>query len=156
MRKAELLFGLGVLFFGGLFLEESLRLPYFVNKVPGPGFLPVWLSLGIIAMGLGLTIPHFRPSSASPLTEQKPTGSGAWQRVGMIIGGLAVVTALLKSLGFLITTILYVGLVAFGLGMRSLRVLVAVSMLTGTVLYGVFVVLLEVEMPVGFLSVFGW
>lgn len=151
MSKGETAFALGVTAFGVGLMEETLKLPYFVEEVPGPGFLPFWLAAAIIALGLALTLRGVRLKPDPSRPELWPDIDG-WGRVGIVVVAAVIGLLLLETAGFLVVAALFVGSVAFGLGVRSWRVLATVPLLAALVLHGVFVVGLKVPLPKGILS----
>jgi putative tricarboxylic transport membrane protein len=153
MSKAETIVGVGVLSIGALLLMGTIKMPYFLEGVPGPGFLPLWLSFGLITSGGMLTIKGIWPGPL-PKAEIIWPGRIGWWRNGILLSALAISFLLLDLLGFLITTALFVAAVAFGLGTRSWRILASVPLLTAIVLYGVFAVWLRVPLPRGILAFF--
>lgn len=72
------------------------------------------------------------------------------------MGALAVALTLLEALGFLLSAALYTGVVIFGLGVRSWRILIFVSIVTPLMLYTIFGVWLKVPLPAGILDAVGW
>lgn len=153
MSKAETIVGCGVLSMGALLLMGTIKMPYFLEGVPGPGFLPLWLSLALIATGGILTIKGIRPGPLPKAVVIWPERIG-WRRNGILLSALAISFLLLDLLGFLVITALFVAAVAFGLGTRSWRILTSVPLLTAIVLYGVFAVWLRVPLPRGILAFF--
>ncbi len=153
MNRAETIVGVGVLSIGVFLLLGSMQMPYFLEGVPGPGFLPLWLSLGLIAAGGMLTMKGIRPGPL-PKAEVIWPGWIAWKRNGILLITLAISFLLLDLLGFLVTTALFVAVVAYGLGTRSWRILASLPPLTAIVLYGVFAVWLRVPLPRGILALF--
>ncbi len=153
MNRAETIVGVGVLSIGALLFLGSIRMPYFLEGVPGPGFLPLWLSLGLIAAGGMLTLKGIRPGP-SPKAEVIWPGGAGWKRNGILLIALAIAFLLLDLLGFLVTTALFVAVVAYGLGTRSWRILASLPPLTAIVLHGVFAVWLRVPLPRGILAFF--
>jgi hypothetical protein len=150
MNKAETFAGALVLAIGAAILFGSVKLPYLVEGVPGPGFLPRWIAAGLLGTGLVLTVQGIR---ARVLQEAIPwPTAGGWARVGLMLGALAVSLVLLDKLGFLLTTTLFMGVVVFGLGVRSWRMLASIPLLAAIGLYVVFAVWLRVPLPKGFLS----
>lgn len=153
MSKAETIVGVGVLSMGAWLLMGTIKMPYSLEGVPGPGFLPLWLSLALIATGGILTIKGIRPGPL-PKTEVIWPERIGWRRNGILLCALALSFLLLDLLGFLVTTALFVAAVAFGLGTRSWRILASVPLLTAIVLYGVFAAWLKVPLPRGILAFF--
>ncbi len=154
MNKAETIAGLVFAGLGIYMGLVSLRFPYLLDAVPGPGFLPRWIALGLIACGLVLTVNALRPRVASAEPIAWPD-AGGWRRVGLMFGALAVALVLLVKLGFLVTTTLFMAVVIFGLGVRSWVMLTTVPLLAATGLYLVFAVWLRVPLPRGILDFFG-
>src|SRR5688572_5256134 len=61
MNKAETAAGAVVVAVGAFMMVESMKMLYMVNNVPGPGFLPRLLAIGLIVSGLILTVKGIRP-----------------------------------------------------------------------------------------------
>ncbi len=154
MNKAETVAGAVCVAIGVLMLLESIKFPYFVEGVPGPGFLPLWISFGIIGTGLVLTVKGIRPRLVTLEGIAWPEAAG-WRRVGLMFGALAVSLLLLEILGFMVTTALFMAVVVFGLGVRSWRMLASVPLLSAVGLYAIFAVWLRVPLPKGILAFFG-
>lgn len=151
MGKAQTVFALLIAAYGAFLLEESLKLPYFVLEVPGPGFLPMWLGVVIIGIGLTLAIQGVRSRSLAAGEGEWPDALG-WRRLAVAAVSLVVCLVFMKVLGFFLTCLLYVVIVAFGLGIRSWRVLVTLPLAATVVLHMVFSVWLKVPLPKGLLS----
>jgi putative tricarboxylic transport membrane protein len=154
MNRAETLVGAAILAIGIWVLVEAIKFPYFLEGVPGPGFLPLWVSFGIIGTGLVLTAQGIRRRLVPREGITWPNATG-WRQVGLMLGALAVSLLLLEKLGFMVTTTLFMAVVIFCLGMRSWRMLVSVPLLSAIGLYGIFAVWLRVPLPKGILAVFG-
>lgn len=154
MNKSEAVAGAVCAAIGGLMLLESLKFPYFVEGVPGPGFLPLWISFGIIGTGLVLAVKGIRPRLIAQEEITWPEAAG-WRRVGLMFAALAVSLLLLEILGFMVTTTLFMAVVVFGLGIRSWRMLASVPLLSAVGLYAIFAVWLRVPLPKGILAFFG-
>ena len=156
MNKAET--GAGAVFvaIGGWMLLGAIKMPYFVEGVPGPGFLPLWIALGIIVSGVVLTAKGFWPRLAAPDEEGVtwPQAAG-WRRVVLMLGAMAVSLVVLEKLGFMVTTTLFMVVVVFGLGVRSRWVLATVPLVSAVMLYVIFAVWLRVPLPKGILAFFG-
>lgn len=153
MKIAETTFGLAVLIFGGLMLRESLKLDYYVQDVPGPGFLPVWVALGTVVLGAGLVLQGVRASHDADSDAAWPSSTG-WLRIAVVWVGLAVVLVVLESAGFLVSAALFSALVAVGLGVRSWRLLATMPVLSAAALYVIFALWLRVPLPKGILGIF--
>lgn len=154
MNRGEAVAGSVCLALGAWMLLESIKFPYFVEGVPGPGFLPLWISFGIVGSGLALAVKGFRPRLASQEVITWPDVAG-WRRVALMLGALAVSLLLLEFLGFMLTTTLFMAVMVFGLGVRTWRMLVSVPLVSAIGLYVIFAVWLRVPLPKGILAFFG-
>jgi putative tricarboxylic transport membrane protein len=152
MNKAEAVSGAFFVAIGGFMLLHALKLAYLVENIPGPGFLPRWIAGGLIAAGCVLVVKALRAEGAEPPAWPGPAG---WRRVVLLLGALGVAFVVLTTLGFLVTTALFVGVVIFSLGVRSWKTLATVPLLAAIVLYVVFAVCLSVPLPKGVLEGLG-
>jgi len=151
MNRVETAAGAVVLAVGVSLLAGALRFPFLLQGIPGPGFLPLLVSFGIVATGLALTVTAVRRG--------QPAGAGiawpplpGWLRLGVMLAAMAVSILLLDVLGFLVVTTLFMGVMIFGLGERSWRMLATVPVLSAIALYGIFAVWLRVPLPKGILT----
>jgi hypothetical protein len=148
MNKTETAAGGVVTAIGVLMLLQSLRFAYFLEGVPGPGFLPRWIAIALIGTGLVLTVKGLRPAVVLEEAIQWPDAAG-WKRVALMLGALAVALILLDKLGFMVVTTAFMAVLIFGLGVRSWRMLVSVPLVAAIGLYVVFAVWLRVPLPKG-------
>jgi putative tricarboxylic transport membrane protein len=155
MRRAAVLLPIGWSVFGCVILWQSLStMDYFLvaRRAPGPGFLPFWLSLGVVVLGALLTMQAAREAVEPSSDDLWPERAG-WLRIGMVFGGTALALIAMSRLGFLLTSILFVTLLSYGLGYRKLRILLPTAVAMGVSLHILFTLWLRVEMPPGIL---GW
>jgi len=150
MGKAQAGFALLITAYGVFLLKKSLELPMFVLEVPGPGFLPLLLAVAIIVVGGALTINGIRAWSLSSDEGVWPDMFG-WRRLAVATIPLFAFLFFLKTLGFFLMCLLYLAVVAYGLGVRSWRVLLTLPLIATVVLHLVFSVWLKVPLPKGIL-----
>ncbi len=150
MHKAETVAGLVVVAIGALLMIESSKLPYLVESVPGPGFLPLWIAAGILVTGAVVLFNALRGRAAGPAIEWP----SAWGRrqFGVLLGALALALLVFTKLGFFITTTFFMGVVIFSLGVRSWPTLLIAPLASAGILYLVFAVWLGVPLPAGVLG----
>ena len=148
MNKAETTAGGIVTVVGVLMLLESMKFAYFLEGVPGPGFLPRWIAVGLVCTGLVLTVKGLRPGMVLQEAIQWPD-AGGWKRIALMLGALAVALILLEKLGFMVVTTVFMAVLIFGLGVRSWVMLVSVPLVAAIGLYVVFAVWLRVPLPKG-------
>ena len=145
MRRADLLIGIGLLFFATLYLRESFEITTgFASDRLGPTFFPRLLAGALAVCALALMWRSLRGrSDTAPLPPV---------RIGLFVGtvGFTLAYALfLRPLGYLIATPLYLASVVMLLGYRSpVGVTATVVGVTG-VLYLVFARALHVLIPMG-------
>jgi putative tricarboxylic transport membrane protein len=150
--RAAVLLPIALIAFGGVILWQSLAtMDYFLvaRGAPGPGFLPFWLSVGVIALGAALTVRVLRDAGSEKVDWPDALG---WTRIAMVLGGTALVLIVLQPVGFFITSMLFVGLLAYGLGFRKLRYLLPTTIGIGVFFELLFESGLRVELPPGILS----
>lgn len=148
MEKAETVGGLLLVAVGIVILVAASRLPYMVEDVPGPGFLPLWLSFGILISGAIVTFNavrgRLRPGEPIPW----PNASG-WMQVVVLMIALGLGFFFFDELGFVVTTALFMAVVIFSLGVRSPLTLVIAPLAAAGILYAVFAMWLSVPLPQG-------
>ena len=84
MNRAGAAAGAVVLAVGIALLVAASRFPFFLQGVPGPGFLPLFVAFGIVGSGLVLLVSAWRGGSqrAKPIQWAPPAG---WARVGLML-----------------------------------------------------------------------
>src|SRR5688572_13752488 len=102
MHKAEVTAGVLVFAFGAALLAGALRFPFFLDGAPGPGFLPLLISLGIVASGLVLVTGAIRGTIRTE--DPRWAAAAGWRRVGYMLAAMTVSFLLLEELGFLVVT----------------------------------------------------
>ena len=152
MRKpdqisAVIILGLGV--YVGL---EGWRLAYWADPevhVPGPGFLPFWLGVGLVVGGVGILLEtHWTPLGSQPWFPSRD----ALVRVVVLIFLMGLLTLAMNSLGMLLALGLYllVFLAIYTPGRWLLILLMAVG--TPVTVHLVFERWLKVPLLQGFLG----
>src|SRR5699024_12677699 len=104
MRKANLYLGAITIVLCGLILLGTFvtGLKLFANNLPGPGFLPFWLSLGIVLMGALIIVGALRKKEKMEKDEESkedsPFNKEEFYNFAVIIGsgiGVVLLTPLL-------------------------------------------------------------
>ena len=145
MRRADLVIGIGLLAFAGLYYRESLEITVgFASDRLGPIFFPRLLAVALALSALGL----IRRS----LTGRSDPGPLSPVRLGLVAGTVGLTLAyalLLRPLGYLIATPLYLAGVVAVQGARDVRGLLGTAVGVTAVLYLVFARALHVLVPMG-------
>jgi hypothetical protein len=141
-----------ILAIGVALLIGALGFPLLLNGVPGPGFLPLVISIGILGCGARLVVrgmwsPRRGGVSWPPLS--------GWARVGMMLAAMAASFWLMEPLGFIVVTAAFMAVMVYFLGERSWPVLATVPVLSAVGLYVVFAVWLRVPLPKGIITFLG-
>lgn len=140
--------GLLMLLFSAVIFCQSLRLDYYTDTGPGPGFFPLWLSGGLGIFSLSYIVSSFKEKIA--FSEILPTGSGLWNVV-TLVGSLVFFLLTVEYLGFLLacTIMLFFILRRLFTWYSGLMISIAISLC----LFVVFHIFLGVPLPVNAL---GW
>jgi hypothetical protein len=151
-RRVHVILGLVVAGLGAwlLYLSHTDLAFRGENQEPGPGYLPVLLTIGLVGLGLALTAawifgPRARSGDA-PTLSLEPRGMA---RAGLVWLALVVCAFLIEPLGFLVAGEVLVILVIVVIErMRSIPSIVAL-LLVPPAMYLLFATLLEVQLPEG-------
>jgi putative tricarboxylic transport membrane protein len=148
MKNRDLVSSIVWMTLGGLFVVGALMEGLMRRGVPGPGFLPFFTGLALIFVSLFVFIPALRRKT-------KSADGGLFPEPGSLRKLLSAVTALfafgiaLEYLGYLITTFLFMFFVARLMEPKGWRTTTLMALLTAILSYLLFMVLLEVQLPIG-------
>lgn len=146
MKRADVLAGLCLIGLGIFIIQQALQLDYINEYGPGPGFLPLWLGIGFLALTSPLVVMTIlRPMSHAAEEE-------SWEEMGRAAatwGGLMVATALLNRLGFILSFTLFTLFLVLVMDRRPLFTAVTVAVGSAFGFYLIFAVALGVSLPVG-------
>lgn len=128
---------------------ESWRLKLGTFHKPGPGFFPFWTA---VLLGLLSVI-----SLTKSFKEKREPSPGIWARVNFLKLGLLLVVLflyaiLLNTIGFLPGTLFLLFFLFRATEPYNWKKVLFASLLTVAATYVVFVVLLECQLPRGFLE----
>lgn len=151
-RRVHVVLGLVIAGLGAWLLYRSLTELEFrgPNGEPGPGYLPVLLTLGLVVLGLALSaVWLFGPKARSgeaPTLSLHPRGMGRALMVWLV---MVVCAVLIEPLGFLAAGEVLVLLVIVVVErIRSIPLIVTLLLLPPA-MYLLFDTLLEVQLPEG-------
>ncbi|WP_413723991.1 tripartite tricarboxylate transporter TctB family protein [Sodalis sp. RH16] len=168
MRRADVAFGSVVAIVAAAVLIMAWQMPFYLNNVPGPGFLPriiafVLLILGVIlvAQSLRPSIPEVRAIGVVNPIETKTHGKPDPKEIAphffpkktvAVFIGYVVAVPLFASIGFVLTGVLLMAYLLLYVEKRrsvaSYIALVAVPI----AIYLLFVQVLSIELPTGLLN----
>jgi putative tricarboxylic transport membrane protein len=150
VRLADLIAGGGLLALGVAFSGMAVRnYTYWGSTGPGSGFLPLWLGLTMAVLAAGLLIGAWR--ARAPGARWLPEGAGL-RRLVVVLGVTAGLIALLKVIGMVVGTVLFlVAILRLVEGIRW-RTTLAIATGAAAINYLVFTYWLRVPFPVGVLG----
>jgi hypothetical protein len=147
-RQIDVGLGAIIVALGIFVLLQSLRLDFYLEGIPGPGFFPTLVAGALAIAGGLLCLSGLFGHKDTSADFDPPTRSQARRSLGIWIALVGSVL-LVPIAGFVIAMLALVGILIFGLeGKRDLRGLVAVIAIPGLV-YLLFVMLLQVQLPTG-------
>ncbi len=150
MRRKDLLGGLFFVGVGLLFTFYSRSVDIGTWEEPGPGFFPFWGGLLMLCLSGLLVVKNLFKAvlSADLFFPEKDS----WKRVSATVLALIAFNLLLRPLGFILVTFLFVSfLVKFIFPQSWVRALVTAALATAATRI-IFVNLLEINFPKGILG----
>jgi len=151
MRRVHQITGVVFLLVAAFLGHHAVGLRYYTPLGPGPGFFPVWLSLllGLLAIGVLLRASFAPPM---PLPEEFIAPRSGYARMTAVLVALFAVPFVMPALGFRLTMLgFYLALLSV-LGRRHPVETVILSLLGSFGVYHAFVELLSQPLPVGSLG----
>jgi putative tricarboxylic transport membrane protein len=137
----------------GIFLAALLiSLDYSLTDAlgPGPGFFPFWLSLIGATLTLAILIQDAR-SRDTAAADILPDRQSALQ-AGAVVFALTAAGALIETLGFRLTMLLFIAGLLAALGARSPAAIVLTALAGSFGVFHIFYYWLKVPLPVGALG----
>jgi hypothetical protein len=137
---------------GTVVLLQSRELDYLAEYGPGPGFLPFWLGVGVIALGIALLAKAtFRSEKTE--TTKLPTRHAATQLL-LVCGGIFGLALLANTIGLII----YIGVLFFFLlffvERRGWIFALVMAIASPLALWLIFELGLDLRLPMGLLDLF--
>jgi putative tricarboxylic transport membrane protein len=146
LHKNDLISAFCVAAFGVYVAVASARLPYVSEHGPGPGFMPLWLGIGLILLSLFLIVVDLaRPPSG------RTRKSGNWPVTRALVGWFVLMGSIifLPRLGFTLSLALLTIFLVIVLDRRSVWTALSVAFGLGLSFYVVFVLALGLPLPSG-------
>lgn len=146
MNRADAVIGAGLTIAFLTMAWGASQLPYWAEFAPGAGFAPLWFALTGAAVSAYVAIRGLQAPAVEGI------GRAGLVRVAVAMAALVVAMAAVPFTGFLVAVSAYLLVVTFGI--ERLRPVLAVAAAGGTValIYVLFVWILRVPFPEGWLG----
>jgi len=154
MKRREILGGCVIFLFGAVTAILSVQMPLGTFRAAGSGLFP--LCLGILLMMLSaafLVKVLWSPRELARMDASDMEGAGSARPVVAFLAATALATLLLNALGYLIVSFLLMAALLRILGSQRWALNLTVSLLTAACSHTLFVYLLKVPLPKGFLGI---
>ncbi|XBS71376.1 tripartite tricarboxylate transporter TctB family protein [Acerihabitans sp. KWT182] len=168
MRRADVAFGSVVAVVAAAVLVIAWQMPFYVNNVPGPGFLPRIVAAILLLLGVILIVQSLRPEipevravgAVNPLeakTHGKPepavnTKDFFPKRTVAVFLGYVVSVPLFALIGFVLTGMLLMAYILLFIEKRRHYGAYIAIVAVPIVIYLLFVQVLGIELPNGLLN----
>ena len=133
--------GLAFLVFGGAFAVGALSYPLGTTERMGPGFFPLLLGALLAAVGVVLAI---KPHDA----DDEPMIRPSWRALVFLLGGLLIFGLTIRGLGLIPTVFVTSFVAAFASRETGPVAAFGMAVALTAVSYAVFVVALQLPLPV--------
>ena len=132
-------------------LLEASKLPFGTFSSPQPGFFPLILAILLAFFSVLLLAQEIpgKDGEAGALLG----GVALWKRIGLALGALVAFGLLFETLGYLLSTFLFIAFLLRAVERQKWWLVVVVAFCTALVTYLLFGILLNTPLPAGILSV---
>jgi putative tricarboxylic transport membrane protein len=142
---AVVMLGLSAAVYGG-----TRDLPYWADFTPGPAFVPVWVAGAGVLLSVILLVQAWRAGGAAK--PEWPNRAGAI-RVILTTIGLILCVPLAPYLGLIATAVVFMVVMMLGILRRKIVPSLITAVVTGGIIYVVFIWWLKVALPAGPLGI---
>jgi putative tricarboxylic transport membrane protein len=149
MRRANLISAVTLLGLALAALLEVSKLPFGRLNAPQAGFFPLILALLLAVFSLVLLAQSIGgPKEKSEASQ----GAATWKKIVLALAPLVVFGVLFESLGYVISTFLFIAFLLRAVERQKWSLVVVVAFLTSLTTYLVFGLLLNTPLPGGILG----
>lgn len=131
----------------GAFIEAR-KLPFGRVSAPQPGFFPLILSVMLAIISLLVLVEALKGREEDSVVGERLSRKG----IGLALGALFAFAFLFESLGYLVTTFLFVAFLMRAMDREKWGLAIAVAFSASFVSYVLFGWLLQTPLPAGFLG----
>lgn len=131
-------------------LLEASKLPFGRLSSPQAGFFPLILAIFLAIFSVVLMTQAI--SGTKEEARASLTGSPIWKRTVLAVGALVVFGVVFESLGYVITTFLFIAFLLRAVEQQKWSLVVVVAFFTSLATYLVFGLLLNTPLPGGIIG----
>jgi putative tricarboxylic transport membrane protein len=150
MRRTDVISAVTLLALALAALLEASKLPFGRLNSPQPGFFPLILAIFLAIFSLALMAESIR--EAKEESRSASGESGIWKRIVLAVGALFVFGVLFESLGYILSTFLFIAFLLRAVEQQNWSLVVVVAFFTSLATYLVFALLLNTPLPGGILG----
>ncbi len=148
MGVANLLAGIGVLLLGSVVAFFASRLPYKAEYGPGPGFLPLWIGVALIACAIATIIKAVRQYGHEEGRFIQPKT----RQVAFVLVTLMITFLLVPVFGLSLGLALFTGFTMRTAGRHGWVLCVLVAVATAAAVRFIFGYGLDIPLPKGYIG----
>lgn len=150
MKRRNLIVSVLLLVLAIVVLIETMKMPIGTFSSPGSGFFPLGLSLLLGILSLVLLLQTIKEK----YEEESPPWATAGNLGALLLttGALFLYVFVFELLGYLISTFFLIGLIMAGFGSMKWWKVATIALISATLSYFLFVILLGAYMPKGLLK----
>ena len=153
MARKDLFSSLFFVFLSTYVCWQSLDFGFGRLSKPGPGLFSFLSGLGL---GFFALLTFLKSQSAKDLRETASSASIPWKPLALTFGALVGYTLLIRTLGFTLTTFLFIGIMLRAVGKKTWVLSGAFGLAIALGAYVLFGLLLQSQLPKGPLGAFGF
>jgi putative tricarboxylic transport membrane protein len=150
MRRTDFLSAVTLLALALATLLEASKLPFGRVGSPQAGFFPLILAVFLAIFSLVFLAQAIGVYKAEPGGSRR--GPTTWNKIVLAIGALVVFGLLFESLGYVISTFLFIAFLLRVVERQKWSLVVVVAFVTSLATYLVFGLLLNTPLPAGILG----
>jgi putative tricarboxylic transport membrane protein len=153
VKRDEIIVGIFIFLFGGATVLLSLKMPIGTFRMAGTGMFP--LILGILLMILSVIYVlkiFFQGKKGQIKKEASSESSESPVQLILFLGTMVLVTAFFNQLGYPLSSFLLMVALLRILGVKRWMFTLPLSFITAVVCYFIFVQLLKIPLPKGWIG----
>jgi len=153
MKKSDQWSGVVFLLIAVLICLGAANLPYGNIRTPGPGFFPLWIGIILGSMSIGLIVKPTTQREKANMIKELLSEKVRWVKVLFVIVCLILYGALMKYIGFLVITFLFIAFLLRFVDPQPWRKVIGWALIGSTGCYLIFEVWIKLRLPKGFFGV---